>query len=413
MKPNRSVWLIGLLYGLVLTPAILLSAEAKRSAGDQLAAELGKLTGHDFRAHQAGIVELVTDAPDQTAGKCVLHLSQALPRMRAASRFPADAPAPTKALVALFSKRDEFLRFLRARKAPLEESYTLVDDAEAPIIAAFVLDERPMLARLRHVGMELMLKAWFPHPPPWLTEGMGEVVEDLKWDEKGDVVLEPGRGHQRDLREKVLEARPPQQIPLLQLVKLDRAAWNRAGLPAYAQSWAFVRFLLEDQGAREARMLQKVLSRLNPRGDEVDNLRRAQAAFQDDEWNTLETTWLEFVKKMPETSAEEPYRQARAKIEKSDFAGAWRLLDEALKLDPFYERLYYFRAVTASAAEDFTGAVKDLDKALSLFPEYHAARFLRGRCKLALKDAAGARADFEACLETDYRDQAKKALGKL
>jgi len=270
-----------------------------------------------------------------------------------------------------------------------------------------------MLARLRHVGMELLLKAWFPHPPSWLMEGLGEVVEDLKWDEKGDVVLEPGRGHQRDLREKVLGTRPSKVIPLQQLVKLDRAAWARAGLASYAQSWAFVRFLLEDQNAREARLLQKVLSRLNPRGDEVDNLRRAQAAFQDDEWAALETAWLDFAKKMPETPAEEPYHLARAKIEKSDLAGAWQLLDEALKLDPFYERLCYFRAVTAFASADFTGAVKDLDKALALFPEYHAARFLRGRCKQALKDAAGARADFEACLETDYRDQAKKELGKL
>jgi hypothetical protein len=400
------------LWALLLTPGILYSAEVKRSAGDQLAAELGKLTGHEFRAHQAGIVELVTDAPDATAGKCVMHLNQALPRMRATARFPADAPAPSKILVTLFAKRDDFSRFLRSRKAPLEDSYTLVDDAEAPILTAFVLDERPMLARFRHVGMELLLKAWFPHPPPWLVAGLGEVVEDLKWDEKGDVVLEAGRGHQRDLREKVLDAKPPRMIPLAQLVKLDRAAWDRAGLAAYAQSWAFVRFLLEDQTAREARMLQKVLSRLNPRGDEVDNLRRAQAAFQDDEWATLETAWLAFVKKMPETPAEEPYRQARAKIEQGNHVGARPLLDEALRVDPFYERLYYFRAVTLVVAEEYAAAIKDLDKALALFPEYHAARFLRGRCKAALKDAAGAKADFEACLETDYRDQAKKELGR-
>jgi tetratricopeptide (TPR) repeat protein len=67
--------------------------------------------------------------------------------------------------------------------------------------------------------------------------------------------------------------------------------------------------------------------------------------------------------------------------------------------------------VTTFAAQEYAAAIKDLDKALALFPEYHAARFLRGRCKAALKDAA-ARADFEACLETDYRDQAKKELEK-
>lgn len=396
---------------LLLLPAVILPAEAKRSAGDQLAAELGKLTGQEFRAHQAGIVELVTDAPDPVAGKCVMHLNQALPRMRAVARFPADAPAPAKVLVALFTKRDEFARFLRARKAPPEESYTLVEDPAAPIIAAFVLDERPMLARLRHLGMELLFRSWFPQPPPWLANGLGEVVEDLKWDEKGNVTLEPGRGHQRDLCEKVLDAKPPRRIPLSELVKLDRTAWDRAGLPAYAQSWAFVRFLLEDQTAREARMLQKVLSRLNPRGDQVDNLRRAQAAFEDDEWDALETAWLEFVRKMPETPADEPYRQGRARIEKGDFAGARVFLDDAVKMDPFYERVYYFRAVTTFAAQEYPAAIKDLDKALALFPEYHAARFLRGRCKAALKDPA-ARADFEGCLESEYRDQARKELEK-
>lgn len=400
----------GLLCALLLAPAVLCSAEARRSTGDPLAAELSNATGRAFRSHQAGIVELVTDAPDAVAGKCVLHLHQALPRMRAAMRFPADAPAPGKVRVALFAQRDDFARFLRVRKAPQEDNYTLVEDAEAPILAAFVLDERPMLGRLRHVGMVILLKAWFPHAPPWLAEGLGEVAEDLKWDEKGNVILDAGRGHVRDLREKVLDAKPSSRMPLAQLVKLDRAAWDQAGLAAYAQSWGFVRFLVEDGTAREARMLQKVLSRLNPRGDELDNLRRAQAAFQDDEWEALEGAWLAFVRKLPETPGEDPYRLARAMIEKGEAAAARPMLDEAIQLDPYYERLYYFRAVALIAAEDHAAAVRDLDKALALFPEYHAARFLRGRCRMALKDAAGAKADFEACLETDYRDQARKML---
>jgi len=400
----------GRLCALLLLPTALGAAEARRSAGEVLAAELGKLFGREFRAHQAGIVELATDAPDPIAGKCVLHLHQALPRMRAVMRFPADAPAPARVLVALFAKREDFARFLRARKAPQEESYTLVEDSAAPILAAFVLDERPMLGRLRRVGMEILLKAWFPHGPPWLVEGLGEVAEDLTWDEKGNVTLDAGRGHLRDLREKVLASRPPLRIPLSQLVKLDRAAWDRAGLAAYAQSWGFARFLVEDPAAREARMLQKVLARLNPRGDEVDNLRRAQAAFQDDEWEALETAWLDFVAKLSETPGEEPYRRAREALEKGDALAARPLLDEAIARDPHYERLYYFRAVALSAAGEHAAALRDLDRALALFPEYHAARFLRGRCRSALKDDAGARADFEACLETDYRDQARKAL---
>jgi hypothetical protein len=397
----------------VLNPLAGRAAERGSAVGELLAAELEKLCGGTFRVHQAGVVELVTDASDLVAGKCVKHLNWALPKMRALARFPADAPAPQGAFVVLFAKRDGFSRFLRSRRAPLEESYTLVRDASGPLIVAYALDERPMLARLRHLGMELLLKSWFPNPPPWLVEGLGEVVEDLQWDAKGEVRLEAGRSHMRDLREKVLDAKPPATMPLQRLVSLDRPAWDRAGLPSYAQSWAFVRFLLEDPGAREARLLQKVLARLNPRGDEVDNLKRAQAAFRDDEWRTLEAAWLKYVNALPETPAEKPYRQARALLGKGDPARARPLLDEAVKADPVYERLYYFRGVAAAAAFDYDAAVKDLNRALELFPEYHAARFLRGRCKAALKDADGARADFEACLETAYRDRAKKELEKF
>ena len=289
----------------------------------------------------------------------------------------------------------------------------MVRDESGPLLTAFVMDERPMLARLRHLGMELLLKSWFPNPPPWLVEGLGEVVEDIRIDNSGEVRLEPGRGHQRDLREKVLDAKPSSIIPLKQLVTLDRPAWDGAGLASYAQSWSFVRFLLENPGAREARLLQKVLSRLNPRGDEVDNLKRGQAAFQDDEWGALEKAWLEYVKQLPETPAEKPYRQARQKLEAGDAAAARPLLDEAIKADPAYERLYYFRGLAAAAALDYEAAIKDLNRALALFPEYHAARFLRGRCKAAMRDAEGARADFEACLETAYRDKAKKELEKF
>jgi tetratricopeptide (TPR) repeat protein len=345
----------------------------------------------------------------------VNHLNRALPKMRHRARFPNDAPAPESLRVALFKERADFGKFLNARKAPVTESFTLVD-GETPArrtLAAFVLDARTLLARLRHVGFAALLRAWFRQPPPWLDEGLGECMEDLAWDEQGACSLGPARGHLRDLREKVMEARPSRLIPLKELLQLDRAAWEQRGLAAYAGSWAFARFLLEDRSAREARLLQKVLARLSPPGAEAENMRRALTAFPEEEWYALEAAFLDYVKKLPETPGEELYRQAREKLAAGEHEAARKLLDAALTADPDYERLYYFRAVALYSLNRSAEAARDLDRALALFPEYDAARFLRGRCRAAVKDAPGARADFEACFGTAYDERAKKELQAL
>jgi hypothetical protein len=405
---------------LALWPALLLAAAGAARAGEgdpaeALRDELRTLTGRRFIIHQAGVTTVVTDAPDELAALCVKHVNLALPKMRHLARFPNDAPAPESLHVALFKERADFEKFLNARKAPVTESFALVD-GETPArrtLAAFVLDTRPLLARLRHVAFTALLQAWFKQPPPWLDEGLGECMEDLAWDAPGGCALGPARGHLRDLREKVMEARKAAFIPLKELLQLDRAAWEPRGLAACAGSWGFARFLLEDASAREARLLQKVLARLSPPGGEAENIRRALTAFPEEDWYALEAAFLDYVKKLPETPGEEPYRQAREKLAAGEHEAARKLLDAAVKADPDYERLYYFRAVALYSLNQFAEAARDLDQALALFPEYDAARFLRGRCRAAARDAPGARADFEACLGTAYDERAKKELQAL
>ena len=384
-------------------------------ASELLRAELGKLTGANFRIHQAGMVVAVTDAPDALAGTCVKHLSAALPRMRGLARFPADAPAPDVLRVALLSRKPDFDRFLQLRRAPAAESFTCVDpdDPDRRAIAAFVLDMRPLLARLRNAAFDVLLRSWIPEPPAWLAAGLAECMEDAAFEADGQLRLGPPRGHLRDLRERVLQPRPSPLRPLKVLAGLEAADWEKLGSPGWLQSWALARFLLEDEEARKARLLQKFLAALLPAADEAGNAGRLVKVLADDDWTELEQAWRSYVDKLPETPAEQPYRKGRALLAQGQVSAARGLFDEAVKLDPDYERLYYFRAYAAAIQQDPASARADLDRALELFPEYHAARFLRGRCRRAAGDAEGARADFTACLPTPYAQQAKWELESL
>lgn len=127
----------------------------------------------------------------------------------------------------------------------------------------------------------------------------------------------------------------------------------------------------------------------------------------------MANTWKEYITHLPETPGEAPYRQARAHINKMQFDVARPLLDEAIKLDPAYDRLYYYRGLCSFHLKRYGLAVTDLGYALTLFPEYHAARFLRGRARAALNDRDGARADFEACKATPYAAKAEKECAAL
>jgi tetratricopeptide (TPR) repeat protein len=202
-------------------------------------------------------------------------------------------------------------------------------------------------------------------------------------------------------------------VALQELVRLDRAGWEARGLVAWAESWAFARYIVEDPMCREVRLLQTILAALSPTAGEDRNVALSAAVFPEDKWLVLEGAWRAYVEKLPETPGEEPYRKARAALARGEARAARGLLDEAVGLDPEYERLYFFRAVAAAALGKPQAAVADLDRALALFPEYHAARFLRGQCRASAKDAAGARDDFEACLATPYRERAKKELEGL
>ncbi|MCK6470502.1 MAG: tetratricopeptide repeat protein [Planctomycetes bacterium] len=400
-------------------PAPPTPAAAPAAAPDPAAlrAELDKITGKTFKVFgdELKLIFVLSDANPELAKYATFHLHQVLPRMRAMAGFPPDATVPEAVVVALFQEPADCAKFLKARGAGNEPSFAYLhdDDPARRVIAAFALDPRPMVRRLRHSAFNALLRAWIARPPAWLSRGLAEVMEDASLDEEtGRLELGPARGHVRDLRERLLNADPPRLLPLREFLSGD-APWKKDPLSAAVQAWSFARFLIEDARMEEARTLSSMLRALAPNASEDENRANVLKQVLDEEWKPLETAWKEYITHLPETPGEAPYRQARALINKMQFDAARPLLDEAIKLDPAYDRLYYYRGLCSFHLKRHGLAVTDLGYALTLFPEYHAARFLRGRARAALNDRDGARADFEACKATPYAAKAEKELAAL
>lgn len=387
---------------------------AAEDAVSALTAEVEKLSGTASHSTTEGITTVITDAQAASAKLCAEHLHLALPRLRALAQIPREAPVPEQFVVVLFAKRETLDKFLKARKAPANGRFAYLhhDDPGNRLIAGLVLDPRPMFARLRHAATEALLRAWIPEPPAWVLTGLGEALEDV--DLSGDGVrFGPPRGHLRDLRERVFQAEPSPLLPLQELLRKTPGDFEELGTPGALQAWAFARFLLEDPLPREASLMGKLLSSLDPKQDAKANGKRAYEFFVEDEWPSIERAWKLYLAKLSETPADKAYRDARDAIAKRNYETARGLLDAAIKADPDYERIYYFRALCAFYKDDAKAAVADLDQALAIFPEYHGARYLRARARAAMEDPQGAKQDFEACLDGPYREQARKQLETL
>lgn len=419
--PNR--WLR--LAGVFLAAASIARAEeppAPAASPDPavLRAEIEQVTGKTFKVFgdELKLIFVLSDANPELAKYATFHLHQVLPKMRALAGFPPDATVPEAVVVALFQEPADCAKFLKARGEKVEGgeaafAYLHDNDPAKRVIAAFVIDPRPMVRRLRHSAFNALLRAWIPRPPAWLARGLAEVMEDANLDEEtGRLDLGPARGHVRDLRERLLNADPPRLLPLKEFLSGD-APWKKDPLSAAVQAWSFARFLLEDPRMEEARTLSGMLRALAPGASEDENRASVLKQVLDEEWKPLETAWRAYITHLPETPGEAPYRQARAHINKMQFDAARPLLDEAIKLDPGYDRLYYYRGLCSFHLKRYGLAVTDLGYALTLFPEYHAARFLRGRARAVLNDRDGAKADFEACKTTPYAAKAEQEIAAL
>ena len=82
-----------------------------------------------------------------------------------------------------------------------------------------------------------------------------------------------------------------------------------------------------------------------------------------------------------------------------DYAGAIEEINNALKLKPHMERLYFQRAKIKEDMKDYQGAKADYTKAILLKSDYDLAYLNRGLLKIKLKDYHSARKDLNKALE--------------
>lgn len=82
-----------------------------------------------------------------------------------------------------------------------------------------------------------------------------------------------------------------------------------------------------------------------------------------------------------------------------DYEGAIKDINQALKLKPYMEKLYFQRAKIKEEMKDYQGAKADYTKAILLKADYDLAFLNRGLLKIKLQDYTGARRDLNKALE--------------
>jgi tetratricopeptide (TPR) repeat protein len=92
-------------------------------------------------------------------------------------------------------------------------------------------------------------------------------------------------------------------------------------------------------------------------------------------------------------------QQANAAYEAQDWAGARRLIDQAIAVDPRQARLYRLKAYIAAATEDNAGVLAAAAQALQVDPTDAESLQLQGTAKAKGGDTAGALADYAAALQ--------------
>ena len=104
-----------------------------------------------------------------------------------------------------------------------------------------------------------------------------------------------------------------------------------------------------------------------------------------------------------------------------NFKGAIEDINNALKLKPHMERLYFQRAKLWEELKDYEAAKSDYTKAILLKDDYDVAFLNRGLLKLKLKDYTGAKKDLSKAQELNsglneagfFRREAEMHITKL
>jgi tetratricopeptide (TPR) repeat protein len=254
------------------------------------------------------------------------------------------------------------------------------------------------------------------HPPQWLNEGLGELVEFATVDAQGQLEIELHRDFIRRWREGirgldpgVLAGRYP-LLPLRQLLTSSREAWLAEARSAYAQSWGICHFLLAEGHPEGLDLIRRAVAALVPDASAEENTRRAfEAAFGTVDLEMLERACVAHLDalRVPGHAA---FREGQVLREAEKLQEAIVAFSQAVTADPGYSRYHYYRGICRYGLEQYEEAVPDLERALALFPEYTTALMVLARTRINLGQLQRARGDLALLLHLAPEQAAEVAV---
>lgn len=268
----------------------------------------------------------------------------------------------------------------------------------------FVIDDVPMLDRLRHEGFHQYLRSIIDQPPQWLNEGLAEMLEGYNWTDEEGMSPFPSRGFLRTMREGILDVDPGaltkkyNPIPIEEIMAASKSDWMKTSQTSYALSWAACYYLTH--GPQKNRgLIGKIVNSLEPNAQRPENTLAALKTLKSNvDLEEFEKEMLEFFRKLT-PPGHEPFNEGQKLMKKKKYAEAIDMFSEAIEADDLNARAFYFRGITYYSASKFDEAEADLKRANALFPEYSSAIFALGKVYVYKKEYEQA---------TKYLDMAKK-----
>ncbi len=100
--------------------------------------------------------------------------------------------------------------------------------------------------------------------------------------------------------------------------------------------------------------------------------------------------------------------QGAVKLKLRDLDGARADLDRAVRLDPYYDRSYWWLGMVEARAGRWEASVAEYSRGIALLPGFALFHFDRAAARVRLEDLAGAAADLTTAADLDY-----KLVGRL
>jgi tetratricopeptide (TPR) repeat protein len=270
-------------------------------------------------------------------------------------------------------------------------------------IVAWVLPDVSMRRRIVHEGFHQYFRSVIEHPPEWLNEGIGEMLEYSEFDRDGGVKPGPHPVWIQWWREGIRGLDENAGSPkgeLLPLRELIGSEW-RGSAVQYTEEWGLCYRLRREGGLKDC------LRALDPAASAAANARLAAPVVDD-------RAFREFFDGL-EAPGRARFQEGRRLFGLGRYGDALPELTAALEAAPEHKRYLYYRGACAWEAGRFEQAEKDLLALVALAPKDAGSHLLLGMAQAGLRKKAEARRSFERAAELDpkLREEAARRIESL